>query len=221
MNAFIWIVLILVLAVILYVFYRRHFKILNVPSVCMITGGVKCGKSLLAVKLSIKDFKRRHRRWWFFRHILRDKKKEEPLYYTNVQISFRNIKGKKPHRLDRCIRLCTLESLMREERYNYKSVIYIQEASLMSDNMDFNNKIRNVNLSLYAKLIAHETRGGALYLDTQSIYDVHYAFKRVSSTYYFIHKHLNLFLFHILWVREMVNTTTELKLFELTIRHHR
>lgn len=206
MNIFIWIILIAVVAIILYVVYRKHFKILKVPSVCLITGGVKCGKSLLSVKLSIKDFKKRHRKWWFFRHILRDKKKEEPLYYTNVQISFGSIRRKKPHRLDRCIRFVPLASLMRQERYNYKSVIYIQEASLMSDNMDFNNKVRNVELSLYAKLIAHETRGGALYVDTQSVLDIHYAFKRVASTYFFIQKNLNLLLFHVLYVREMINT---------------
>lgn len=205
MNVFIWIVIALVLAIILYFFYRKNFKILKVPSVCLITGGVKCGKSLLSVKLSIKDFKKRHRRWWFFRHILRDKLKEEPMYYTNVQISFGSIKSKKPHRLDRCIKLVTLDSLLRMERYNYKSVIYIQEASLMSDNMDFNNKVRNVELSLYAKLIAHETRGGAMYVDTQSVLDVHYAFKRVASTYFFIQKNMNFLLFHILYVREMIN----------------
>lgn len=218
----VWLILIAVLIIVVYFFYRQHFKVLKVPSVCMITGGVKCGKSLLSVYLSIKDFKRRHRKWWFFRHILRDKKKEEPLYYTNVEISFGSIKRKKPHRLDRCIRFCTLESLMRMERYNYKSVIYIQEASLMSDNMDFNNKVRNVELSLYAKLIAHETRGGALYLDTQSILDVHYAFKRVSSTYYFIYRHLNCILFHICWIREMINTENGVNTFnddvELTTR---
>lgn len=206
MKSFIWIILILVVVVILYFVYRKNFKILKTPSVALITGGVKCGKSLLSVKLSIKDFKRKHRKWWFFRYILHDKVKEEPLYYTNVSISFGSLKRKKPHRLDRCIRFITLDSLMREKRYNYKSVIYIQEASLMSDNMDFNNKIRNINLSLYAKLIAHETRGGSLYIDTQSILDVHYAFKRVASTYFFIQKHLNLLLFHILYVREMINT---------------
>ena len=210
----IWVLLIIVGVVILYIFYRKHFKILKVPSVCLITGGVKCGKSLLSVKLSIKDFRSRHRKWWFFRHILRDKKKEEPMYYTNVQVSFGSIKRKKPHRLDRCIKLCTLESLLRMERYNYKSVIYIQEASLMSDNMDFNNKTRNVDLSLYAKLIAHETRGGALYIDTQSVLDVHYAFKRVASTYFFIQKNLNLFLFHILYVREMINTENGVNTFQ-------
>ena len=30
----------------------------------------------------------------------------------------------------------------------------------MSDNMDFKNVERNADLSLYAKLIAHETKGG-------------------------------------------------------------
>lgn len=210
----IWFLLIAIGVIVLYIVYRKNFKILKVPSVCLITGGVKCGKSLLSVKLSIRDFRARHRKWWFFRYILRDKKKEEPMYYTNVQVSFGSIKRKKPHRLDRCIKLCTLDSLLRMERYNYKSVIYIQEASLMSDNMDFNNKVRNVELSLYAKLIAHETRGGALYIDTQSVLDVHYAFKRVASTYFFIQKNMNFLLFHILYVREMINTENGVNTFQ-------
>ena len=76
----------------------------------------------------------------------------------------------------------------------------------MADNMDFKNVDRNIDLSLFAKLIAHETRGGQLYLDTQSVLDVHYAFKRVSSTFLFIQKNVNFGLFHILYVREMINT---------------
>lgn len=193
----------------LYFAYRKNFKILKVPSVCLITGGVKTGKSLLSVKLSIKDFKKRHRKWWFATHILK-KKLEEPLYYTNVLISFGNIKyylkheGKK-HRLDRCIVRIDLKHLMRIVRFNYKSVIYIQESSLMSDSMDFNNQDRNVELSLYNKLIAHETRGGALYYDTQSPLDNHYSMKRVCSTYFFIQKNLNFLLFHVLYVRELIN----------------
>ena len=76
----------------------------------------------------------------------------------------------------------------------------------MADNMDFNNKVRNVDLSLFNKLIAHETKGGALYYDTQSVLDSHYSIKRVCSTYLFIQKNINFLLFHILYVREMINT---------------
>lgn len=191
--------------VFLYFVYRKNFKNIKVPSVCLITGGVKTGKSLLAVTLSIADFKKVHRSWWFATKFLR-KDLEEPLYYTNVSISFGSLKSKKPHKLDKCVRLITLESLLREERYNYKSIIYIQEASLMSDNMDFKNVERNADLSLYAKLIAHETKGGKMYVDTQSVLDIHYAFKRVASTYFFIQKNYNFLLFHLLYIREMINT---------------
>lgn len=198
-------VAILILCIVLYVIYRKNFKILKVPSVCLITGGVKCGKSLLSVQLSTKDYKSRHRKWWVLTKIFK-KNIEEPLYYTNVCISFGSIRRKKPHRLDKNIVQIKLNHMMREVRFNYKSVIYIQESSLMADNMDFNNMDRNVELSLFNKLIAHESRGGALYYDTQSVLDNHYSMKRVCSTYFFIQKNLNLLLFHILYVREMINT---------------
>lgn len=197
----------------LWFIYRKNFKKIKTPSVALVTGGVKCGKSLLCVKLAIKDFRKRHRIWWiktkFFRKIL-----EEPLFYTNCTITFGNLKKHKTHKLDACIKAVSLETLTRDKRFNYGSIIYINEASLMADNMDFNNKERNCDLSLFAKLIAHETRGGVLYLDTQSVLDVHYAFKRVSSTYLFIQKNINLFLFHVLYVREMINTENGVNNFE-------
>ena len=192
-------------AIVLYVLYRKNFKILKVPAVCLITGGVKTGKSLLSVNLSIKDYKRRYRAWWLKTHILK-KKIEKPLYYTNVTISFKNINKKRKCKLDSNIVLITKDHLMRNIRFNYGSVIYIQESSLMADNMDFNNKERNVELSLFNKLIGHETRGGALYYDTQSPLDNHYSMKRVCSTYFFIQKNVNFLLFHVLYVREMINT---------------
>ena len=206
-----WIVAICILAIVLYFIYRKNFKVLKVPSVCLITGGVKTGKSLLSVQLSIKDYRARHRKWWILTKIFK-KNIEEPLYYTNVKISFGSIKRRfrlvkpKPHRLDKNIVQIKLSHFMREFRFNYKSVIYIQESSLMADSMDFNNLDRNVELSLFNKLIAHETRGGAVYYDTQSPLDNHYSMKRVCSTYFFIQKNLNLLLFHVLWIREMINT---------------
>lgn len=196
--------IILILVIVLYVIYRKNFKILKVPSVCLITGGVKTGKSLLSVHLSIKDYKKRHRIWWLKTHLLKSKL-EEPLYYTNVTITFGNNKRKKAHRLDKNIVQVTKEHLIRDIRFNYKSVIYLQESSLMADNMDFNDKERNVELSLFNKLIAHETRGGSLYYDTQSVLDNHYSMKRVCSTYFFIQKNINFLLFHVLYVREMIN----------------
>lgn len=199
------ILLILILALILYFIYRKNFKNIKVPSVCLITGGVKTGKSLLSVKLAIKDYRKRHRKWWFITHILK-KEKEEPLFYTNTAISFKSLKAKKPHKLDKNIVQLELDHLMRIKRFNYCSVIYVNESSLMADNQDFNNQKRNAELSMFNKLIGHETKGGVLYYDTQSPLDNHYSIKRVMSTYFFIQKSLNLFLFRVLYVREMVNS---------------
>jgi len=197
---------IIALVIFLYVLYRKNFKIIKVPSVCLVTGGVKTGKSKLCVNLSTKDYKRKHRVWFFKKYILH-KDIEEPLYYTNVFVTFgRKKNGRyKKHKFDKNIRYITLEHFNRNYRFNYGSVIYVQECSLLADNMDFNNKERNVDLSLFNKLIAHETRGGVLYYDTQSILDSHYSIKRVCSTYLFIEKRLNFLLFDILFVREMIN----------------
>lgn len=207
----IFIVLLIVGIIILYFLYRKNFKILKTPSVCLVTGGVKCGKSLLCVNLSKKDYKRRHRKWWFLTHILH-RDIEEPLFYTNVTFSFGNYK-KRGHRLDKNIRAVSLDLLLRKFRFNYGSVIYVQECSLLADNMDYNNKKRNIELSLFNKLIAHETRGGVIYYDTQSILDSHYSIKRVCSTFLFIEKNLNLLLFHILYVREMINQENGINVF--------
>ena len=192
-HVFGFIVLFIILLII-YFILRKNFKILKCPSVCLITGGVKTGKSLLSVHLSIKDFRKRHRKWWIGRYLLQ-KDIEEPMYYTNCYITFGNSKKKKQHRLDRCIKYISLDHLNRNIRFNYKSVIYIQECSLLADNMDFNNKERNIDLSLFNKLIAHETRGGVVYYDTQSVLDSHYSIKRVCSTYFFIQKNVNFLLF--------------------------
>lgn len=204
--------LILIIAIIIAIIYwriRKNFKPLNVPSFCLITGGVKTGKTKLGTCLAQNDFKKVHRAWSisnFFCKVLHLKNKtEEPLYYTNGQESFGDINAKQPHKLDRCIMQLDLDTLLRLERYNYKSIIHIQEGSLMADNMDYNNIEKNVDLSLWCKLIAHMTRGGKVYIDTQSILDLHYSFKRVCSTYLFIQKRVDFFFFDLLYVREMIN----------------
>ena len=58
MKELITILLILGVILIIYIIIRKNFKFLKVPSVCLITGGVKTGKSMLSVYLSIKDYKK-------------------------------------------------------------------------------------------------------------------------------------------------------------------
>lgn len=205
-----WIIIIGFLLIVLFILYRKNFKRLITSAVCLVTGAPKTGKTLCCVNLSAKDFKSRHRVWWFKTHILLKKDIEEPLFYTNTAFSFGNLKRilkgkKKPHRLDRCVVKIDLDHLERNVRFNYGSVIFIDEASLMTDNQDIREQVRNAELSLFNKLIAHETRGGKLYYDTQNIQDLHYACKRVCSNFFFIQKSLNFFLFRVLYIREMIS----------------
>lgn len=208
-----WIILAILGVIVLYIIYRKNFKRIITSAVCLVTGAPKTGKSLLCVCLSMKEFKRVHRKWRFV-HKFFNKDLEEPLYYTNVAVSFGNLKKKisnkgnskfKPHKLDRCIVKISQEHLERDFRFNYKSIIYISESSLLADNQDVRNQNRNAQLSLFNKLIAHETRGGKIYYDTQNALDNHYSIKRVCSNFWFIQKSLNLFLFRVLYVREMIN----------------
>ena len=210
----IYFLLCLLLVIVLYVLYRKNFKRIVVGCVTLVTGAVKTGKSLLCVWLSQKKYKAVHRVWWLKKHLFKKKcaNLEEPLYYTNTFITFGHYNPfkeitcfNKPHRLDKNIRLIEKEHLLRLKRFNYKSVIYIDESSLLADNQDYNNQIRNACLSLFNKLIGHETRGGYLFYDTQAVEDNHYSIKRVISNYQYIQKSLNLFFFRVLYVREMIS----------------
>ena len=114
-------------------FYIKHkSKRLNLPSITLITGAPKTGKTLLNTYLAIKEYKKLHRQW-FIKHIF-NKDIEEPLFYTNASISFANVN--KPFKttkdgqvlkckLDKNIVKLSTNSLLRLERFNYKSVIYI------------------------------------------------------------------------------------------------
>lgn len=194
-------------------FYIKHkCKMLNLPSITLITGAPKTGKTLLNTYLAIKEYKKIHRKW-FIKHIF-NKDIEEPLFYTNASISFSNLKSPVKmtkngeilkNKLDKNIVKLSLNSLLRLERFNYKSVIYIQELSLVADNMYYQNKSDNINMSLFTKLIAHETKGGKVFLDTQSILDTHYSFKRVCSTFLYIESSRNIFIGRLLNVRQLVN----------------
>ena len=70
--------------------------------------------------------------------------------------------------------------------------------------MEFKDKELNERLQLFCKLIGHETKGGCLITDTQCISDCHYAMKRVTGQYFYIHHTVNLLLlpFLIMYVRE-------------------
>lgn len=221
-------IIILISLLILYFVFRKNFKILNTPCVCFVAGAPKTGKTLLCQNMAKKDYKKIHFKWWFCTLFKKDI--EEPLYYTNVKATFGNFKHKKYvknvdkfkykdilkydnekqkyyyyHKLDRNICIIEKDLFLRKKRFAFKSMIHVDESSLLSDNMDYNDNNRNAEMSLFNKLIGHMTKGGKLYYDSQNMLDNHYSIKRVCANFFFIQKSLNFWLFRVLYVREMIS----------------
>lgn len=205
--------IIFIIIVVLYFTYRGTFKKITIQCINLITGAPKTGKSLLCADLVTRTYKKIHRQWWIKTHIFR-KDIEEPLLYTNVLFSFKNIKNRdinpdykrKAHRLDKNIRLLETDVLKRQKRIAYGSVVYIQEASLTSDNQDYLDNVVNILQSLFNKLFGHMGKGSILFYDTQNVLDCHYAIKRCCSSFQWIMKSRNFFFFRVLYIRELINS---------------
>lgn len=101
----------------------------------------------------------------------RKNKREIPLLYSNVPLRYK------------WYRVLTRELLLRQERFAYGSVAYVNEASLLADSKMYKDDDLNETLMLFCKLFGHETYGGFLCFDTQALSDCHYAVKRCLSEY--------------------------------------
>lgn len=162
-----------------FIFYKisKHFKVPKIACVSLTTGGVKSGKSTFSVYLAISTYKRIHRRWKVlkvFQTLFNKPIDEEPLLYSNIPLSVPYVP-------------ITLELLQRKIRPRYGSVAYVNEASLLCDQMLYKDDELSERLTLFNKLFGHETCGGYLIYDTQCIGDVHYAVKRSLSNYFYVH----------------------------------
>lgn len=154
------------------------FKVPKIPCVALVTGGVKSGKSTLSVYMAIQTYNRVHRRWKirvFFQNLFHKPLDEEPLLYSNIPLAVPYVP-------------ITLELLQRKVRPRYGSVAYVNEASLLADQMlSLKKDDTNERLTLFNKLFGHETIGGVLIYDTQCVADVHYAVRRSLSSYIYVH----------------------------------
>ena len=168
------------------------FKTPKIGAVSLVTGGVKTGKTTFAVNLVIKNYKRNLRSVKlhnFFAKLFRKEVQPLPLLYSNIPLAVPYVP-------------VTRELLQRKVRPVYKSVVLLSEASLVADSQLFRDPVLNEELMLFMKLFGHETKGGMLVMDTQSISDLHHACKRCLSEYFYIH-HLGKYLFfNVAYVRE-------------------
>lgn len=176
MQKLIYLGLILLAFFILYKIASK-FKVPKIGSLALVTGGVKCGKSTLSVAIALSEYKKRVRKTKiknFFRKLFKKSLIELPLLYSNVPLGCPYVP-------------ITHDLLMRKTRFVYGSVVYLQEASLVADSQLIKDKDINEQLLLFNKLIGHETKGGVLIYDTQSVSDNHYSIKRCLSEYLYIH----------------------------------
>lgn len=186
-----------ILFLVVYFLLKAKFKVPKLDCVTLISGAVKSGKSTLAVRLVNKLYWQRVQRYYlacffsklpFLRNVL--KEPEMPLVYSNVPLGIPYVE-------------LTDELIMREERFAYKSIVYIQECSLFADSMAYKDEYKNDGLRLFNKLIGHELHGGNLIYDTQAVSDCHFAIKRCLNSYLWIHHKTVIPFFLLLWVREL------------------
>lgn len=211
----VWIILVVLLIILVWLYFK-FFKIPKIKNLVFIDGGLGAGKSFYSVYLAVRLYKRNLRRYRIARFLFRpfgsmpkgvnkvcDKLHdlwhclEEPILYSNIPL--RNVKHAK----------LTLDILYRYKRVARKSVVLIDDVSLLVDQMNFRDKVLNKQLSLFFKLWRHESHGGYIIANSQSLSDVHYAFRYALSDYLYIHHSFHLPFFSVLRCQEMQYSADE------------
>lgn len=170
-------------------------KRLKLNCVTMVNGGVKTGKTTLVVSLALKQYKKNLRKYKvrkFFNYFrFKRRKLEKPLLYSNIPLT---------------VEYCPLTNdlIRRQTRFRYGSVVILSESSLVADSQAIRSPILNEEMMLFIKLFGHETKGGAMFIDTQAINDNHYAIKRCLDKYLYIHSLIKWVPFLLIYkIREM------------------
>lgn len=170
--------------------YLENRKVIVLNAINEINGGPKTGKTFLGLALGYIYIRDEHIKWTIRKflyeklHFKFVKVGEEPLIYANIPIS--NCKYYSP---------ITKEILNRDNRVDFKSLIFLNECSLVATSMDAQyptkkdkEDYKNESLTNFLQLIGHETHGGKLIFDTQCEDMLHNAFRRTTSSRLFIVK---------------------------------
>lgn len=191
----IFMLILIVVAVVLIVFIRKKIKTIKIPAVLLITGAIKTGKSLLSVHLALKTYRKNVFKWWINRPFLMLLRKEvplKPMLYSNMPLRWTKFNR------------FTYNILLRKVRIPDKSVVLLDEASLIADSMLFKDNKINDELMLFVKLFGHYTHGGTMIINTQAISDLHFSFKRSLNNYLYIYDTMKLPFITLMHVREMI-----------------
>lgn len=174
-----WLILILAIAFCFWFFIVRKSKVIKTGSLSLVTGGVKAGKSTVAVAMAIREYRSVLFGWYFvsfFCKLFHKPVPEKPLLYSNVPLKVKY--GYVP---------LTEDLILRDKRFRFKSVIYVNEASLLHDKDIYRNLPVSTQISLFNKLIGHSTHGGCVIYDTQCIGDLPVVVRRCINNYQYVH----------------------------------
>lgn len=174
------IVFILLLLFIFFVLFKlwKKFKFPKMTALTVFTGAVKVGKTGVSLACAINLYKKVRRRWKFkkfFQALFRKPISEEPLFYSNIPLAT----------FDYC--KLTTDHILRKVRFNYKSVVFVDESALLADSQLIKEKDLNQQLLEFFKLFGHETHCGYGVFNSQCLTDLHYALRRCTSQYFYIH----------------------------------
>lgn len=178
----------IILAILAFLFLKVKFKVPKFGSLCVTTGGLKTGKSTFSLHLAKKTYHRNVRSVKFanfFRKLFGRELLEIPLFYSTIPVAF-------PH-----VRI-TLDLLERKERFAYKSVVWIDEATLLADSQLYKDAELNAKLLEFCKLFGHETKGGCLFFTSHCLSELHIAMRRASSEYFYVHSMIKWIPFFLL-----------------------
>lgn len=182
--------------------YFRFFKIPKLRNLVFVDGTLGAGKSFYCVNLAIRLYKRELRAYRIRKALLTalsfvPKFKdaldalERPMLYSNI-----------PLRRVRMSNL-TLDVLLRKVRIPYRSVVLIDEMSLVADQFDYKDARITDALRDFYKLFRHATKGGILICNSQSTRDLHTSVKSCLSDYFYLHHRVKFPLFSVIWMQEM------------------
>lgn len=186
------IILIIFIVILLIILFKLRIKRFKLDHLTLVSGSLKTGKSALTLGLAKKEYNKNIRNWKikrFIKHTIFRKpfNIEKPLFYSNIPVGFDYVP-------------LTFDIIERKQRLAYKSICFIDEVSLLADSMSAfkcDNKSKediatfNDTLLVFIKLFCHETHNGSLYINTQSVSDLHYSFRRCMSRYLYIQSSIN------------------------------
>ena len=198
-----------------FIFKVKHLK---TPDVFLVDGGVKTGKSLVSVMLAIKQYRKNLFRYYvgnvlirflnLFKRLFKRELKPlivKPMLYSNMPL----YKVKYNYLSD--------DILTLKKRIPYRSVVLLDEASLIADSMTAFGNVKNridkqrmdyINekLTIFLKVfISHGCHGSTCIYNSQNVVDLHFAFRRNTGTYLYIQKNRKFPFFCLLDVRELVH----------------